>query len=154
MGTAPEPYKMVKPLTNEMQEWLRATEILYFVVIGFEEGIQHLEQTAQELGLRISVAPARVERASYGCFDASSLIFDNPQVRLHARKLASEIGAQLFIDEPGWSANRAQGFALGYKGAQKLIVFAHNTPNCTLPILWKTGKYNQKPWVPLFPRKE
>jgi hypothetical protein len=91
---------------------------------------------------------------SVGCFDASSLIFDNPQVRLHAKKIVEEIGFQLFADREDWNEQQRRDMALGYRHAQKLIVFSFNTPNCTLPVLWKQGVFNGKDWVALFPRRE
>lgn len=37
---------------------------------------------------------------------------------------------------------------LGYGGVGGLLVFDHNTPNTTLPVIWAQGNG----WVPLFPR--
>ncbi|XZF15087.1 phosphoribosyltransferase-like protein [Chitinophagaceae bacterium MMS25-I14] len=38
-------------------------------------------------------------------------------------------------------------YPLGYENCQALIVFAYNTPNNTLPIIWSS-----KNWIPLYPR--
>jgi len=44
---------------------------------------------------------------------------------------------------------------LGYDDSQSLIVFPHNTPNNTLPIIW-AGNKNEKeigvPWNPIWER--
>jgi hypothetical protein len=40
--------------------------------------------------------------------------------------------------------------ALGYRGSELLLGFAHNTPDNSLPIFWDEGRL--APWIPIFPR--
>lgn len=154
LGCSAEPPEHVHRLTPEAEAWLRKAELRYFSLIGFKEGTERLIAYLKEQQLAISVQSALTMEESAGCFEPNSLIFDNPQVRLHAKKIAEEIGYQLFGDRRDWSDEKRRSMALGYRAAQKLIVFSYNTPNCTLPILWKKGVYNGTEWVPLFPRRD
>lgn len=63
---------------------------------------------------------------------------------MKARKIAETIGASLEKRHP-----------LGWEDSEALVVFPDNTPNNTLPILWKAGaKVDGKEWHPLFPRHD
>ncbi len=154
LGVSPEEPKHVHRLSPEAAAWLRRTELRYFAFIGFTEGKVKLQNFLASQGIEISVQSAITMEESAGCFEPNSLIFDNPQVRLHAKKIAEEIGYQLFADREDWPVEKRRTMALGYEGAQKLIVFSYNTPNCTLPIFWKTGIYSGQQWLPLFPRRD
>jgi glyoxylase-like metal-dependent hydrolase (beta-lactamase superfamily II) len=154
LGISEEKSEHVHRLSGEAEKWMRQVKLVYFALIGFREGKERLMEFLASKGITIHIhTPITMEESS-GCFDASSLIFDNPQVRLHAKKIAEEIGFQLFADQESWPIEKRRSMALGYRGAQKLIVFSHNTPNCTLPILWKKGTFNSKDWIPLFPRRD
>ncbi len=154
LGLANEKPEHVHRLTREAEAWLRETEIRYFPLIGFREGKESLTAFLREQGISIFVQPALSMDESVGCFDAKGLIFEQSQFRLHAKRIAEEIGFQLFSDRADWAEEKRRSMALGYRGAQKLIVFSYNTPNCTLPILWKKGVYNGVEWLPLFPRRD
>lgn len=152
-GTTDAPHEHVTELSESTKNWLRSAQVVAFFLIGFRAGLGELRAAMRLLRLNARVEAARVEEP-VGCFDPGAAIFDNPQVRLQARKLAAEIGEQLFTDVPGWDEGKRRLMALGYGRAQKLIVFSYNTPNCTLPILWKKGTYNGVEWLPLFPRRD
>jgi len=53
--------------------------------------------------------------------------------------MVEELGRDLGSDEP-----------LGTGNLQALVVFEHNCPNNSLPVLWKGSE--TLPWTPLFPR--
>jgi glyoxylase-like metal-dependent hydrolase (beta-lactamase superfamily II) len=154
LGLSEEQPEHVHRLSAEAEAWLRRAKLSYFALIGFREGKERLVKflASKEIAIQIHT-PITMEESS-GCFEASSLIFDNPQVRLHAKKIAEEIGFQLFSDQDNWTLEKRRSMALGYRAAQKLIVFSYNTPNCTLPIFWKRGTFNGKEWIPLFPRRD
>jgi hypothetical protein len=64
--------------------------------------------------------------------------------------MAAEIGYELLADKKHWTESLRKERSLGYDNLQKLLVFSHNTPTCSLPIFWKEGEYKGKKWVPLF----
>jgi len=154
LGITKKKGKYVQQLDSPAQSWLRQTSLTYFTIVGFQEGMSKIQNDLTNEGLKINVAAGKEMLEKEGCFDAKSLIFDNPQVRLHAKKLAFEIGYELFSEERKWSEDKRRNMARGYGKGQKLIVFSYNTPNCTLPILWKNGEYNGRQWRALFPRRE
>ncbi|MDR3047812.1 MAG: hypothetical protein LBU51_09460 [Bacteroidales bacterium] len=43
--------------------------------------------------------------------------------------------------------------ALGYRNRENLVVFTNSIPTMTYTALWCDGKYNNKVWYPLIPRK-
>jgi len=57
-----------------------------------------------------------------------------------ARALCAEIGAALGDERD----------ALGRAGFQDRLVFGHRVPPTTLTLLWKSGAWKGKPWIPLF----
>ena len=140
----------VKPLSKDKIERLKSCKIWFYTFFGFEEGDKFLKE---RLGQELSITTASSARKKEACFQPGSLIFDNAQEREEAKEMAREIGFQLLKDKP-WPEDRKREFSLGYGNAQQLIVFQYNTPTCTLPIFWKEGRYKDKEWAPLFPRRE
>ena len=154
LGITKKKTKYVNPLDPSARNWLLETSLIYFTIVGFQEGMRMVKNNLNKMGLEMNVVAGKEMLEEEGCFDAKSLIFENPQVRLHAKKLAFEIGYNLFPEKRGWSDDKRRKMAWGYGRGQKLIVFSYNTPNCTLPILWKEAKYNGRGWKALFPRRE
>lgn len=112
--------------------------LIHAVVVGFEAG---LECVAQQMGEDVVVICAHrltnVDRA----FDPARRWFDSTDDRLRALDLASKVGGGLWREAP-----------LGWEDSQALVVFYDGVPNDTPPILWKFGQYEQRNWIPLFPR--
>jgi hypothetical protein len=152
LGVADSPYVHVEPLAQDEVQWLRNSALHYFVVVGFMEGIQVLGKAARELGVHLEVKPAILCREIDGCFKATSRVFSDPTDRREARDMARQIGYELLADK-AWTPELRQERALGYGDSQKLLAFSYNTPTCTLPMLWKRGKFGGRPWTPLFPRR-
>jgi hypothetical protein len=71
------------------------------------------------------------------CFHESASIFETADDRLVARRLVEELARRFGSKEP-----------LGTGDLEALVVFEHNCPNNTLPLLWR--KSNE--WTPLFER--
>lgn len=153
LGIEPTGYKRVMPLTLQEVEILKQAHLYFFTLVGFKEGVGHLEKKLKSLGLRIKCFSAIPIEKTCGCFEATSLIFNNKSDREYAKKMAQIIGYYLLSDKELDDEKKIK-FALGYDNAQRLLVFSYNTPTCTLPILWKEGEYEGKKWVPLFSRKE
>jgi hypothetical protein len=108
-------------------------------ICGFESGIVAVQGVIDALELPIEIAVAfELDRAS-SCFDEASSVFVDSEERLVARRLVDELARSMGSDEP-----------LGTGDLQALVVFEHNCPNNSLPVLWKTS--DGMPWNPLFPR--
>jgi hypothetical protein len=75
-------------------------------------------------------------------FDLHSSVFQNESIRNQAKDIVVEqIGRILYPDAPqGWG------------NLQCLVVFTHNTPNDTLPVVWKDGFVGDQLWRAIFPR--
>jgi hypothetical protein len=143
----------VEALNSDEIDWLTKAKLIYLPIIGFEDkGMQDLPAFLGSKGLRLEISPVLKLREDQGCFHPVSGILAESD-REEARKMASEIGHQLFAKK-NWTEEAKKGRALGYGNSQKLIVFWYNTPTCTLPILWAHGEYEGRPWMPLFPRRE
>ena len=72
-------------------------------------------------------------------FSETSLIFKDKILRDSAKDRLATIGEPLFPHN-----------SLGYRDMALTIAFAHNTPDNTLPIIWKKNEE----WQPLFKRHE
>lgn len=132
-------------LTSKAQTLLLSKPVRYVVALAFQDGVAEVEKCALSLGIDLNVEVACPHLDPEGCFD--SRVIGNRELRAAARALAEEIGRELWTEEghPEW--------ALGRGGNSQLIVIDTRPPTCTLPLLWKRGRYRGAPWLPLFPRK-
>lgn len=153
LGVAEGQHEYVSKLKENEIQWMKETELIYFVFIGFREGMDALREELKKHGLSIFIFPAKETSEYDRCLEAGSLIFDNEEDRKEAIEMARTIGYELLKDK-NWSDDLRKQRALGYGNSQKLIIFSYNTPTCTLPILWKWGTYHARRWQPLFPRRE
>lgn len=140
----------VKPLSKDRMDRLKSCKIWFYAFFGFEEGSKFLRD---KLGQALNITTASSAKKREGCFQPGSLIFDNAQDRKETKEMTREIGFGLLKNKL-FSDDKKREFALGYGNVQQLIVFQYNTPTCTLPIFWKEGRYKNKEWKPLFPRRE
>ncbi|MFW0716556.1 hypothetical protein [Pedobacter sp. N23S346] len=113
----------------------------YFSLLAYENGIKKIrEETGFEKVITLSLM-----NESHMAFSPESEIFPKHLIT-KLRIIAELYGQKLYPLGP-----------LGYDDSQALIVFAHNTPNNTLPIIWASDN-NEKsieyPWNPLFERKK
>jgi hypothetical protein len=114
-------------------------EVLLAVVCGFEEGVIRAQASIDALALPMEVAVATELDRANRAFDESSRVFSSSEDRLVARRTVEELGRELGSEEP-----------LGTGDLQALVVFEHNCPNNSLPVLWKGSE--TLPWKPLFAR--
>lgn len=124
--------------TKAQKGWEVRTKLFYSVVVGYEETSWHIEQ---QFGQEWAVVLDSVVTESDMPFSPNGSVFQSEAERRAAFELCYSIGKSLYPSNP-----------LGYGDCQGLVVFEHNCPNNTLPIFWKNGVYDGKPWVPLFPR--
>jgi len=104
-------------------------QIFFIVICGFQEGQSKIEKCLCELGLPVKVHICDPLSEDAKVFSEKSTIFVSPNEREEARQVVYEFGAQLVNDVP-----------LGYGDTQTIIVFEHNCPNNSLPILWAESK--------------
>lgn len=103
----------------------------YSAFIGYREGQRLIEEKTK---LTVNLVRELDERdKAFGI--GSSLVVE--YARDAAKDIFRQYGQRLFPNHP-----------LGYGDGQGLIVFDHNTPNNSLPVLWSEADG----WIPLFKR--
>jgi hypothetical protein len=110
------------------------------VACGFEEGVMRVEATVERLDLPLRIVVCDMLDEAARCFSEASPVFSDSEERLTAERMVKELGDAIGSDEP-----------LGTGNCQALVVFEHNCPNNSLPVLWKEG--SEFLWRPLFPRR-
>jgi hypothetical protein len=131
------------PLPPQFQEALKSQPLALVYAAGSPAGARAVEEAAAKMGLELRVY-LHNEQAPTAFGDAESAF----------RERCEEIGAQLLVDDDPehdeeWVAKRV----LGYGNEGFLVVFAYNTPTQALTCLWKEGKVDGVPWIPLIPRR-
>lgn len=87
-----------------------------------------------------------IGNVKYPAFLSRGSVFGYRKSMLSIRDFSHKYGAKLFsVFDRDTKAEISH--PLGYDNSQALIVFAYNTPNNTLPIIWSS-----KNWIPLYPR--
>lgn len=126
------------------KKYLKGTEAkcYYFSLLGFENGISKVRQ---ETGF-IQVMSGRILSAENRVFDSCSRVF-TAEERESIKRICEKYGRKLYKDHP-----------LGYDDTEALIVFPHNCPNNTLPLIWagenNEGAAGEIHWHPLWERKK
>lgn len=114
----------------------------YCSLVAFRRGLETLRARS---GFKFVFA-AKVLEESERAFSADSRMFPEDATRLRVMAMAYRYGQALYPKGP-----------LGYDDGQAMIVFPHNTPNNTLPIIWASTR-NEKtlgvPWSPLWERRK
>lgn len=105
----------------------------FFALCGMKEGIDKIRAL-----LHITVIVGEELDDRFKCFSDCSQIFENPKDRKKVKFLMKNRGKLLY------------SHPLGYKNSQLAIAFDHNTPNNTLPVIWRKKKDGS--WHPLFER--
>lgn len=116
--------------------------LYYSSVFGFSEGIQFVKNNTQFKHVFSGITLSSEERA----FSSESKIFSDIKTKTRIEDICQKYGKLLYPLHP-----------LGYDNSQSLIVFPHNTPNNTLPIIWaspENEKENGIVWSPLWERKK
>lgn len=112
----------------------KSLKVFFIAVCGFEAGRRYIEEhVSQHPETRVHFCDSFDE--SDACFSERSKVFTDLDERLRARDIAEKKGSLLCKPAP-----------LGYSDSQALVVFSHNCPNNTLPIIWEKNR----DWVPLF----
>jgi hypothetical protein len=126
-------------LNASIPNWPERVLFIYATIVGFEQGIQFIEEHVQS---GIIVLSLKVLMEADKAFSPNNTIFETAEERQRAYTIAYKIGSILQKENP-----------LGWNDAQALVVFPENVPNNTLPIFYRNGvDYNGRPWRALFPR--
>jgi hypothetical protein len=133
VGTGKTITKEVTRIVEEIYTLSKTRNVFVLTVAGYEEGIQHI---TNETGASVVCA------LEYTAKDTVS-------------NLDAEFYKEMPVSDRGVSLERIKRYCrsistseLGFGGVGGILVFDHNTPNTTLPIIWHNGKG----WLPLFPR--
>lgn len=114
----------------------------YFSLLGLQEGISHIKANA---AFEVVVA-GEILTDEEMAFSENSYVFTKKE-RDIIKPICEKYGGLLFKKYP-----------LGYDNTQALIVFPHNTPNNTLPIIWASNdnetSTGERQWQPLWNRKK
>ncbi len=127
---------------------LKSVEIdkYYLALLAFDKGLKKLKDT--HLFKEIIVAKELTEE--YKAFSPESEVFSNEEERERLKLMCIKYGEKLYPE-----GKHGEG-PLGYDDSQALIIFDHNVPNNTLPIIWASPN-NEKAkgvvWNPLWERK-
>jgi orotate phosphoribosyltransferase-like protein len=114
----------------------------YFSLLGLQDGISKINK---EAGFEATIV-GEILTDEQMAFSENSCVFTGKE-RDIIKPICEKYGDQLFKKYP-----------LGYDDTQALIVFPHNTPNNTLPIIWASNDNETSTakilWSPLWNRKK
>jgi hypothetical protein len=110
-------------------------KFVYLALVGCKEGKEAIERNTP---MKVILGEELDER--FKCFSSVSEIYKDPTERAEAEKIMREKGRMLY-EHP-----------LGYDNMQLAVTFCHNTPNDSLPVIWK--RMPDRSWWPLFERFE
>lgn len=140
--------KTIIKYIEKYESQIRKQRKLYkkFILLSlfcFKEKVGLLEKKFDYVGV------ANFLTESDKIFSHESSIFEGDHIaKKRVESWCQEIGNELYEHGP-----------LGYDNNQTLIVFRHNTPNNSLPILWagpmcESDQLVAKSWNPVFPRRK
>jgi HEAT repeat protein len=115
-------------------------EKYYVALLAFKEGYEKVKRSKYFKNVIVHGLLSDENRA----FSSNSQVFPDKETRERIKILCEKYGKLLFPKHP-----------LGYDNLQALIVFPHNTPNNTLPIIWASEKNEKEPgynWYPVWER--
>lgn len=86
--------------------------------------------------------------------------FENDEQRKLTKKVLYEIGLSVMQSskmsgdsyKEGWSQERIERAALGYRDAQQMVFLKSSVPTYTITAFWAEGIYKDAVWKPLFKR--
>lgn len=133
VGTGRTIAKEVTRIAEEIYTLSKNRNVFVLTVAGYEEGIQHI---IKETGASVVCALEYTTKDTVSNLDG--LFYRNLPV--------SE--REVYLERVKRYCRSISQSELGYGSLGGLLVFEHNTPNTTLPIICHNGKG----WLPLFPR--
>ena len=120
---------------NDVQQENAHLKFVYLALVGFGDGKKEIEDTTP---MKVILGHELDERSK--CFSDTSMIYVDDSERSEASTVMEEKGKMLY-EHP-----------LGYADMQLAVAFCHNTPDNSLPVIWK--RLADEGWWPLFERFE
>nr|WP_294931759.1 hypothetical protein [uncultured Flavobacterium sp.] len=146
----PEFFK--KPLDESQIDIIKKIPIRICYAIQLAEGSNDIvEKIKNKYRLDLKVYSGRVDYNNYLDFNAN--VLETKEEANLAKEFLSEIAKQLYSDKK-WSSETVYSRVLGYGNLGKLTVFYYNVPKSLIPVFWKFGYVNGRPWFPLFPETQ
>jgi hypothetical protein len=133
IGTGKTVAGEVERIAKEVYSLVKTRNIYVLAVAGYEDGMEHV---IRESGATVVAA---LEYSAHDTVSSLDSLFYKDQSIEDRELLRTTI--QRYCRAISTSD-------LGFGKVGGLLVFEHNTPNTTLPIIWSRGKN----WFPLFPR--
>ena len=133
IGTGKTVAKEVIRVAEEIYALSQSRNIFVLTVAGYLDGIHHvIEETGASVVSALEYSTLDTVSVSDAAFYEGLQVAERTAVQQRIKRYCKSISTS----------------DLGFGGVGGLLVFDHNTPNTTLPIIWHTGKG----WRPLFPR--
>ena len=117
--------------------FLNEGRILCYLLYSFPEALDRLRTEYP----KVKFLPINVFGDEVMALDPNAGMFENEDEINFAREMLIQIGRELDPQYP-----------LGFGDISALVCFNNTIPNNTLPIFWRSGTVNDKPWRALFPR--
>lgn len=144
--------EMVKTVLSKDQLTIlqKSTIYLCYAIELSEQAQQTVDKIKAEFDVEIKLVSAIKDYNNYLSYE--SPFIETKKESQNLRKCIRKISRSLYKDRE-WNTNTVYDRLEGYGNLGKLTVFNHNIPKSLVPIFWKTGKYNNKMWYPLFPER-
>ena len=84
-------------------------------------------------------------------FSGKNSKFQHPKLN-ELRDFVRNVAVEVIVGSEKKSKEEAEKKALGYNGAEAMVVFPYNCPTMTVTALWIKGKRNGEEWIPLVER--
>jgi deoxynucleoside triphosphate triphosphohydrolase SAMHD1 len=144
----------LQPFSQTEQTEFRSKPVYVIFAISTEGACARLKRELIDLcGFRddlVTVSSGRTLLESERLFSGSQSPFQHAK-RIELRDYLNKVAVEIFMSE-GKSREHAEEMALGYNGAQAMVVFSHNCPTMTVPALWLSGVRASEQWHPLVER--
>lgn len=117
-------------------------KLFYISLFAFNQGIEAIKEKA---GFDLVFSGEYISN-QLSAFSEKTYVFKDKKKRKEIETFCLKYGNKLYPKHP-----------LGYNNTQSLIVFPHNTPNNTLPIIWASHSNEKEKgitWFPLWERKK
>lgn len=142
-------------LTEEQKAKLRSKRLHFRFVFGTTWGIANLEKLITKLSLNADVGAAIIhERAQSQIHD-----FLQPDIAVQLENFLRKVGVGVLRSTKQkespmkWTDAMCEERCFGYSGNGLLVASSMNCPTSTITALWKSGDFEDMPWLPLFARR-